>query len=80
MVLTILITTFIVSVFGFAVANAWTMVANQMFKKYSTKNAEGIIVYPTDQMVIYALSLTIFCIGLLWYLHTYKYIDISHAR
>ncbi len=76
--LDIITVSFLASALGFVVAYAWNSLATAMLLKYEKKDLEtGEPVNMVNQLFLYAISVTLFSVLLVYFLHSFKIVDIT---
>lgn len=76
----IFVSIFVIAALSLIFAHAWNMVASTVLHKYERKNSDGTVVKPLEQILIYAIGVTILTIGILYYIHYHTDIDLLRRR
>lgn len=76
----IFVSIFVIAALSLIFAHAWNMVASTILKKYEKKDSNGNVVKPLEQILIYAISVTLATILILYYIHYHTDIQLVRGK
>lgn len=76
----IFVSVFIIAALSLIFAHAWNMVATTALYKYERKDKNGNIVKPMEQIILYAVGVTLASMLILYYIHYHTDIKITGRR
>ena len=74
------ISIFVITALALTFAHAWNLVAETALQKYERTDADGNVVRPVEQTLIYAICITAVSVFALWYIHYYTKIDLASGH
>ena len=75
--LDLFVSIFVITALALMFSHSWNLVAETMLQKYERTDANGNVVKPIDQTLMYAISITAISVFALWYIHYYTNIDLA---
>lgn len=76
----VFVSVFIVAALSLIFAHAWNMVATTALYKYERKDKDGKIIKPLEQIIFYALGVTLASVLILYYIHYHTDIKLTGRR
>lgn len=69
------VSVFILAALGYVFANAWNNFVLAFMEKHSKKDKDGNVIKPVDQLLYYAIGISLLCAGVLWLIYEYIKLD-----
>ncbi len=71
---------FVITALALLFAHAWNLFAETLIATWEIKDSNGNVKDPIVQTLVYALTMTLISIGILWYIHKFTKIDLHKGR
>lgn len=75
--LNLFISIFVITALALMFSHAWNLVAETALQQYERTDAQGNVIRPVEQTLIYAICITAVSVFALWYIHYYTNVDLA---